>query len=99
MTLERTVPAGELGGNTQKFPNYAVAYYDARGANAYRAGSTGWYFATYVYDRSVQNTSPWRRMVPLGLMWGNDRPPRRWGPGRSGRRGSTSTLRHMSAST
>jgi hypothetical protein len=37
-----------------------------------RAGATGWYFATYAYDRTVQNTSPWRRMVPLGLMWGND---------------------------
>ena len=149
MTLERTVQVGELGGNTQKFANYAVAYYDARGANAFyqvwaggtagkdvadtaamhiaegslvykllfsaskaadfpqdilansvsadvlpnpdgvavpvrllqidiavkdsRAGATGWYFATYVYDRNVQNTSPWRRMVPLGLMWGNDK--------------------------
>jgi hypothetical protein len=148
MTLERTIRAGELAGNTQRFPNYAVAYYDARGANAYqqvwntatpgkdvatttamrmaegslvykllfsaakpgdfpqdilansvpaavlpnaggapvpvrllqidiavkdnRAGATGWYFATYVYDRAVQNTSPWRRMVPLGLMFGND---------------------------
>jgi hypothetical protein len=149
MTLERTVRAGELAGNTQPFPNYAVAYYDTRGANAYRqvwatgtpgkdvattaamhmaegslvykllfsaakpgdfpqdilansvsaavlpnaggvavpvrllqidiavkdsrSAATGWYFATYVYDRSVQNTSPWRRMVPLGLMWGNDK--------------------------
>ena len=31
MTLERTVRVGELGGNTVAFPNYAVAYYDARG--------------------------------------------------------------------
>lgn len=148
MTLERTDTLGELAGNTRTFRNYAVAYYDARGANAYRqvwgtgtagkdvvntaamhmaegslvykllfsaakpgdfpqdilansvpaavlpnaggtavpvrllqidiavkdsrAGPTGWYFATYVYDRTVSNTSPWPRMVPLGLMWGND---------------------------
>jgi hypothetical protein len=148
MTLERTIRRSELAGNTQPFPNYAVAYYDARGANAYRqvwstatpgkdvantaamhlaegalvykllfgaakpsdfpqdilansvsanvlpnsggvavpvrllqidiavkdnrAGPTGWYFATYAYDRNVQNSSPWRRMVPVGLMWGND---------------------------
>jgi hypothetical protein len=148
MTLERTIRQSELGGNTQPFPNYAVAYYDARGAHAYRqvwstgtpgkdvantaamhmaegslvykllfsaakpsdfpqdilansvsaavlpngggvavpvrllqidiavkdsrAGPTGWYFATYAYDSNVQNTSPWRRMAPLGLMWGND---------------------------
>jgi len=37
-----------------------------------RAGVTGWYFATYVYDRTVSSTSVWRKMVPLGLMWGND---------------------------
>jgi len=148
MTLERSVARGELARNTRRFPNYAVAYYDARGAHAYqqvwstatpgrdtantsgmqipegalvykllfsaarssdfpqdilqgsvaanllpnaggptvpvrllqidiavkdsRAGVTGWYFATYAYDRGVQNASPWRRMVPVGLMWGND---------------------------
>ena len=37
-----------------------------------RAGPTGWYFATYSYDRSVAGNSVWRKMVPVGLMWGND---------------------------
>jgi hypothetical protein len=37
-----------------------------------RAGPTGWYFATYAYDRSVGGNSVWRKMVPVGLMWGND---------------------------
>lgn len=37
-----------------------------------RAGPTGWYFATYAYDASVAGSSPWRKMVPVGLMWGND---------------------------
>jgi hypothetical protein len=148
MTLERRVGVGELAGNTQGFANYAVAYYDARGAHTYqqvwstatpgtdvpnrgqmqiaeggfvykllfsaarpgdfpqdilqgsvqatilpnasgspvrvrllqidvavkdnRAGVTGWYFATYAYDATVALSSPWRRMVPVGLMWGND---------------------------
>ncbi len=148
MTLERSIGVGELAGNTRRFSNYAVAYYDTRGANAYnrlwstatagkdsadttamrlpegslvykllfsaadsttfpvdilqgsvpagvipnaggavvpvrllqidiavkdsQAGTTGWYFATYAYDHTVQQVSPWRRMVPLGLMWGND---------------------------
>lgn len=147
MTLERTVIVNELGGNTVAFRNYAVAYYDARGARAYarvwstatpgrdvpnrqhmvitengfvykllfsaarpsdfpqdllegslslairpntgaavnvrllqidiaakdpRAGATGWYFATYAYDRSIAGNSPWLKMVPVGLMWGND---------------------------
>ena len=147
MTLERTVVVDELGGNTVEFRNYAVAYYDARGARTYarvwdtatpgrdtadvsqmrmtagsfvfkllfsaarpsdfpedvlagslaldilpnangpavnvrllqidiavkdaRAGATGWYFATYAYDRTATG-STWRRMIPLGLTWGND---------------------------
>jgi hypothetical protein len=36
-----------------------------------RAGPTGWYFATYAYDRTVTG-SVWRKMMPVGLMWGND---------------------------
>ncbi len=148
MTLERTVRAGELGGNTAAFQNYAVAYYDARGARTYarvwstatpgidtanlsrmqfaegalvfkllygaarpadfprdllagslalnilpnaagtpvtvrllqidiavkdkRASATGWFFATYAFDRDVAGDSPWRKMAPVGLMWGND---------------------------
>lgn len=36
-----------------------------------RAGVTGWYFATYVYDKNAPG-SVWKKMVPLGLMWGND---------------------------
>jgi hypothetical protein len=37
-----------------------------------RAGPTGWYFATYAYDRSLPGASPWLKMAPIGLMWGND---------------------------
>lgn len=44
-----------------------------------RAGPTGWYFATYAYDASAAGSSPWRKMVPVGLMWGND--PDVTGPG------------------
>ena len=35
LTFERTVPTGELASNTAPFRNYAVAYYDARGARTY----------------------------------------------------------------
>ena len=35
MTLERAVGASELAGNTVEFRNYAVAYYDARGARTF----------------------------------------------------------------
>ena len=148
MTLERQIGVNELAGNTAAFRNYAVAYYDARGARTFarvwstatpgvdtpvrtqmrftagglvykllysaarpsdfpqdllagslstqilpnaggapltvrllqidiavkddRAGPTGWYFATYAYDRTAAGSSPWLKMVPVGLMWGND---------------------------
>jgi hypothetical protein len=154
MTLERRVLKGELAGNLNAFVNYAVAYYDARGARVFqqmwdtsvagvdtprrdrmqftqgsfvykllfsaakasdfpsgqdplagalqvnvmpnsdgnavgtavpvrllqidiavkdtRAGVTGWYFLTYVHDKALPGTSPWRKMAPLGLTWGND---------------------------
>ena len=38
-----------------------------------RANSTtGWVFGTFVYDGNASGNTPWERMVPLGLMWGND---------------------------
>jgi hypothetical protein len=149
MTAERTISRlGELAGNTGRFSNFAVAFYDALGARTFarlwstatpgkdtadlsqmkfpshslvykllysaakpsdfptdilanslgvkiipngggtpldvrllqidiavkdlRAGTTGWYFATYAYDQSIAGNSVWLKMVPVGLMWGND---------------------------
>lgn len=34
--------------------------------------TTGWVFATFVYDGNAPGNTPWERMVPVGLMWGND---------------------------
>jgi hypothetical protein len=149
MTKERRIAAKELGTNVNPFDNYAVAYYDSRGARTYarvwstatpgtdtasvahmritaggmvfkllfsaakpsdfapadllagsvtadilpsadgapvpvrllqidiavkddRAGPTGWYFATYAFDTNAAGNSPWLKMTPVGLMWGND---------------------------
>ena len=35
-------------------------------------GTTGWVFATYSYDSSRGGAGWWERMVPVGVMWGND---------------------------
>src|SRR6185503_2554817 len=35
MTRERATPIGTLGGNTKRFDNFAVGYYDARGARTF----------------------------------------------------------------
>jgi len=42
-----------------------------------RAPGTEWVFGTFVADgqRKGGEPSPWNRISPLGLMWGNDTPP------------------------
>lgn len=37
-----------------------------------RAGVTGWVFGTFAYDKNAPGTDGWKKMVPVGLMWGND---------------------------
>jgi hypothetical protein len=38
-----------------------------------RAISTGgWVLATFAYNGALKNSTPWRNLVPLGMMWGND---------------------------
>jgi len=38
-----------------------------------RANSTtGWVFGTFQYDGTARGTTPWEKMKPVGLMWGND---------------------------
>lgn len=36
------------------------------------AGPSGWAFGTFVYDASQPGPTVWDRMVPVGLMWGDD---------------------------
>lgn len=44
-----------------------LAVRDSRANN-----TTGWVFATYAFDGSRPGTTPWQKMVPVGVMWGND---------------------------
>lgn len=37
-----------------------------------RATETVWVFGSLVYDKNAPGKSAWDKMVPLGLMWGND---------------------------
>lgn len=43
-----------------------------------RASETGWVYGTFVADGqyAAGEKNPWNRIAPLGLMWGNDTPPR-----------------------
>src|SRR5438093_8364383 len=44
-----------------------VAVKDSRAS-----GTTGWVFGTFNYNSAAAGTRPWDKMVPVGLMWGND---------------------------
>ena len=44
-----------------------VAIRDNRANN-----TTGWVFGTFQYDNNATGTTPYERLVPIGLMWGND---------------------------
>jgi len=33
---------------------------------------TGWVFSSFLYDGRKPGDDPWAKLVPLGLMWGND---------------------------
>lgn len=33
---------------------------------------TGWVFGTFIYNGDLEGRTPWDRMIPVGLMWGND---------------------------
>jgi len=37
-----------------------------------RSSKGGWIFGTFHYDSTVSNESPWLRLRPLTLMWGDD---------------------------
>lgn len=37
-----------------------------------RAEETGWVFGTFAFDKDATDDSGWRRMRPVGLMWGDD---------------------------
>jgi len=34
--------------------------------------TTGWVMGTFVYDGNAKGATPWERMVPVGVQWGND---------------------------
>jgi len=37
-----------------------------------RATATGWVFGTFIYDGRIPGSDPWKKVKPVGLMWGND---------------------------
>jgi hypothetical protein len=62
-----TTSGGPCSIQTVRLLQVDVAIRDSR-ANS----TTGWVFGTFVYDGNVTGATLWDRLVPVGLMWGND---------------------------
>jgi hypothetical protein len=62
-----TTSGGPRSIQTVRLLQVDVAVRDSR-ANT----TTGWVFGTFVYDGNAAGATPWDRLVPVGLMWGND---------------------------
>lgn len=58
-------PPCQRGISTVRFVQFDVAVRDDR-------AETGWVFGTFTYNAAQENSNPWLRVVPVGLMWGND---------------------------
>jgi hypothetical protein len=57
--------ATATGMQTVRLMQMDVAAVDAR-------SPTRWVFGTFAFDRNAPDVSPWRRLRPVGLSWGND---------------------------
>ena len=43
-----------------------------RDADIDNVTGTGWAFGTFMYHKDVDESEPWKRLLPVGIMWGND---------------------------
>jgi hypothetical protein len=50
----------------------SVMQFDMIVKDTQSAPQTGWVFSTLVYDKDAPGVDVWDKMVPLGVMWGND---------------------------
>lgn len=69
--FEQTVvppnPAGRRSIQTVRLLQIDISVRDSRADS-----TTGWVFGTFVYNGNLPGPRPWDRLVPVGLMWGND---------------------------
>ncbi len=64
--IDRDSSVDAIKGNKVRLLQIDVAVRDDR------SDAGGWVFGTFHYDSSVDSESPWKRVRPLALSWGND---------------------------
>ena len=67
--------------NTGPRPTVRLLQIDVAVRDRRANSTTGWVFGTFIYNANASGATVWDRMVPVGLMWGND-PERLTNPNR-----------------
>ena len=60
------------GSNTRSMATVRLLQIDIAVRDSRADATTGWVFGTFAYDGDAAGATPWDRMTPIGLMWGND---------------------------
>jgi hypothetical protein len=58
--------------NANPRPTLRLLQMDVAVRDSRATATTGWVFGTFVFDSSAPGNTPWEKLVPVGLMWGND---------------------------
>ena len=60
------------GSTTRAIHTVSLLQVDVAVRDTRADSTTGWVFGTFVYDGNAAGATPWDRLVPVGIMWGND---------------------------
>jgi hypothetical protein len=72
-TVEWDAYAGDsFSSTTRTVKKVRLLQIDVAVKDSRAAGTTGWVFGTFNYNSAAPGTRPWDKMVPIGLMYGND---------------------------
>ena len=58
--------------NTAPRPKLRLLQIDIAVRDTRANATTGWIFGTFIYNGNAPGATPWARMVPVGIQWGND---------------------------
>jgi hypothetical protein len=58
--------------NANPRPTLRLLQMDVAVRDSRATSTTGWVFGTFVFDGNAPGATPWDKLVPVGVMWGND---------------------------
>lgn len=63
---------GAFGTSARRLGKVRLIQIDVAVKDNRAATTSGWVYGTFNYNAAAPGARPWDRMVPIGLMWGND---------------------------